>query len=76
MTKLVQRKRRLVLETPCVIRGRPLMVEVEAFGVELREKGRRSKIPITWAQIFNRAAEIAADRARQARRGVRSNPRS
>lgn len=68
MRKLVQRKHRLVFETPCVIRGRPLMIEVEPFGVELREKGRRSRIPITWAQIYNRAAEMAADRARHARR--------
>jgi hypothetical protein len=70
--KLIQRKRRLVVETPCVIRGRPLVVDVEASGVRLREKGRRSKIDISWAQIYNRAAEIAADRLREARRQRRS----
>jgi hypothetical protein len=70
--KLTQRKRRLIVETPCVIRGRPLVVDVEASGLQLREKGRRSKIDISWAQIYNRAAEIAADRLREARRQRRS----
>lgn len=68
MRKLIQRKRRLILETPCVIRGRPLVAEVEASGVALREKGRRTKLNISWAQIHNRAAEIAAERVREARR--------
>ena len=72
MRKLTQRKRRLIVETPCVIRGRPLVVDVEASGLQLREKGRRSKIDISWAQIYNRAAEIAADRLREARRQRRS----
>lgn len=68
MRKLIQRKRQLILETPCVIHGRPLVAEVEASGVALREKGRRTKLNISWAQIHNRAAEIAAERAREARR--------
>ena len=46
-----------------MIRGRPLVVDVEVSGLQLREKGRRSKIDISWAQIYNRAAEIAADRS-------------
>ena len=50
----------------------PLVVKVEASGLQLREKGRRSKIDISWAQIYNRAAEIAADRLREARRQRRS----
>jgi hypothetical protein len=66
--KLIQRNRPLILETPCVIYGRPLVAEVEASGVALREKGRRTKLNISWAQIHNRAAEIAAERAREARR--------
>jgi hypothetical protein len=66
--KLIKRNRPLILETPCVIHGRPLVAEVEASGVALREKGRRTKLNISWAQIHNRAAEIAAERAREARR--------
>ena len=48
------------------------MVDVEASGPQLREKGRRSKIDISWAQIYNRASELAADRLRQAQRQRRS----
>jgi hypothetical protein len=65
MTELVRRKRRLVLETPYQIRGHALIVHVEASGLRLREKGHRWILEITWAQIYNRAAEIAAERARQ-----------
>ena len=66
MTELVRRKRRLVLETPYRIRGRAVIVHVEASGLKLREKGcRAGLLEITGAQIYNRAAEIAAERARQ-----------
>jgi hypothetical protein len=65
---LSHRKRRLVLETPCMVRGRPVIAHVEAFGLRLREKGRRFFVEITWAQIFNRAAEIAAEQTRKERR--------
>lgn len=66
MTELVRRKRRLVLETPYRIRGRAVIVHVEAGGLRFREKGCRAGVlEITWAQIYNRAAEIAAERARQ-----------
>jgi hypothetical protein len=70
--KQIQRKRRLIVETPCVIRGRPLVVDVEASGLHLRENCRPSKIDMSWAQIYNRAAEISADRLREARRQRRS----
>ncbi len=71
MTELVRRKRRLVLETPYRIRGRPLIVHVEPAGLKLREKGCQSGLQISWAQVYNRAAEIAADRARQESRNRR-----
>ncbi len=71
MTELVRRKRRLVFETPYRIRGRAVIVHVEAAGLRLREKGcRAGTLEITWAQIYNRAAQIAAERALvQAREG-------
>jgi hypothetical protein len=65
VTELVRRKRRLVLETPYRIRGRALIVHVEAAGLRAREKGCRLGFQISWAQVYNRAAEIAAERARQ-----------
>jgi hypothetical protein len=71
VTELVRRKRRLVLETPYLIRGRALIVHVEAAGLRLREKGCREALQISWAQVYYRAAEIAAERARQERRNRR-----
>jgi hypothetical protein len=65
---LNRRKWRLVLETPFSIRGRPIIAHVEAFGLRLREKGRRFFWEISWAQIFNRAAEIAAEQRRKQKR--------
>jgi hypothetical protein len=68
LVNLNRRKRRLVLETPFVIRGRPAIAHVEAYGLRLREKGRRFFLEISWAQMFNRAAEIAAERNRKQKR--------
>ena len=66
MTELVRRRRRLVLQTPYRMRGRAVIVHVEAAGLRMREKGcRAGMLEITWAQIYNRAAEIAAERTRQ-----------
>ena len=67
MTKLARRKLLPVLETPYAIRGRALVVHVGGYGLKLREKGCRDHLEITWAQVYNRAAEIAAERARQER---------
>jgi long-subunit acyl-CoA synthetase (AMP-forming) len=33
----------------------------QASGLRLREKGRRWFVQITWGQVYNRAAEIAAE---------------
>jgi hypothetical protein len=68
MTRLIARRTRLVFETPLVIGNRPLIVAVEAWGLRLREKGRRHDLAITWAQIWNRAAIIAAEINRSERR--------
>ena len=68
LNKLTERKTRLIFETPCLLRGRPLIVHVEAWGLRLREKRRSAEFEISWAQVHNRAAEIAADRLRQTRR--------
>ena len=76
MTELVRRKRRLVLETPYRIRGRAVVVHVEAAGLRIREKGcRAGALEITWAQIYNRAAEIAAELGRQEKRERRRTNR-
>ena len=72
MRELIRRKRRLVFETPFRVRGRPVIVDVQASGLGLREKGRRYQIEISWAQVYNRASEIAAERARQERQEKRN----
>ncbi len=72
MTELIKRKTRLVLQTPYLIRNRPMIAHVEAAGLRLRERGRRYTLEISWAQIYNRAAEIAAERSRREVRGARA----
>ena len=74
MTELVRRTRRVVLESPYRVRGRALIVHVEAAGLILRAKGCRGELRISWAQVYNRAAEIAAERDRQERERRRKSP--
>jgi hypothetical protein len=71
MTRLIDRRRRLVFETPLLIGKRPLVVLVEPWGLDLRPKGCRHSLTITWAQVWNRAAIIAAEqkRAERSKRG-------
>jgi hypothetical protein len=69
MRRLIARRTRLVFETPLRIGKRPLIVAVETWGLRLREKGRRHDLAITWAQVWNRGALIAAD-ARRTERAV------
>jgi hypothetical protein len=68
LVNLNRRKRRLALETPLVVRGRPIIAHVEGYGLRLREKGRRFFLEISWAQIFNSAAEIAGEQSRKQKR--------
>jgi hypothetical protein len=72
LTELLKRKTRLILQTPYLVRGRPVIAKVEASGLRLREKGRRFEFQISWAQIYNRAAEIAAERSRREARGEKA----
>lgn len=46
MTRLIDRRRRLVLETPLLIGKRPLVVLVEPWGLTLREKGVTRIFPL------------------------------
>jgi len=65
MTRLIDRRTRLAFETPFLIGKRPLIVVVEPWGLRIREKGRRRlALSITWAQVWNRAAIIAAEQKR------------
>jgi hypothetical protein len=64
MTRLIDRRRRLVLETPLMIGKRKLVVIVKPWGLALRQKGCHQSLSITWAHVWNRAAIIAAERKR------------
>ena len=68
MTRLIDRRRRLVLETPLLIGKRPLVVLVEPWGLALRQKGCHQNLSITWAQVWNRATVIAAEQKRAKKR--------
>jgi hypothetical protein len=61
MTSILKRKKRLIFETPFLIGRRPMIVQIEPHGLRLRPKRSRYAYEITWAQIFNRAAAIAAE---------------
>ncbi|MGH9353778.1 MAG: hypothetical protein ACRD2G_16720 [Terriglobia bacterium] len=68
MTRLIDRRTRLAFETPFLISKRPLIVAVEPWGLRLREKASRARsLPITWGQVWNRAAIIAAEQKRAER---------
>lgn len=72
MTALLERKTKLTLEIPLTIQGRPVVAHVEPWGLKLRLKGCSHALEITWAQLYNRAAVIAADK-RMAERKARRN---
>ena len=65
LTELIKRKTRSILQRVYLVRGRPMVAQVEASGLRLREIGRQSTLEIIWPPIFNRAAEIAAERSRR-----------
>lgn len=72
MQRLIRRRTRLVFETPFLIGKRPLIVRIEPWGLCLREKNcRTGNLTITWAQVWNRAAVIAANEKRAERIGLR-----
>ena len=72
MTELMKRKTQLILQTPYLIRGRPMIAQVEAAGLRLREKRRRFTLEISWGQIYYRAAEISAEQSRREARGEKT----
>lgn len=71
MTNILERKTKLVIETPLLLGHRPMIAHVEPWGLRMREKGRRHVVEITWAQMFNRAAIIAADKKLAERKAKR-----
>lgn len=67
MSKLTQRKTRLLVETSASYRARPLVAEIKAWGVVIREKGRRTGYPVDWEAIFDVGWKKESERQRQAK---------
>jgi len=67
MTSILRRKTRLCLETPLLVGKRLLVAQVEAWGLRLRPKGRSDEVSVFWAQMWNRANQIAAEARREER---------
>ena len=71
MTSILKRKKKLIFETPFLIGRRPMIVQIEAHGLRVRPKRSRHAFEISWAQIFNRAAAIAAEAAIRSDRALK-----
>ena len=77
MTNILKRKKKLIFETPFLIGRRPMIVQIEAHGLRVRPKRSRHAFEISWAQIFIRAATIAAEAALMSGRKERNaHPRT
>ena len=71
MGKLLGRKTRIVAQTECVLRKRPLVIEITPYTVILREKGKRERYEVSWEYVYYRAAERAAQVKRDAKKKAR-----
>ena len=77
MTRLDKRKSRLVVETSDTVRERGALREVilefhsSGYTLAVRLKGCRQRYDISPAGIYNLAARVAADKARQERKAAR-----
>lgn len=75
MTALRERKTRLVFETADTIREqgklREVVIEATPHYALVRLKGTRKAFPISYGAIYHRAAALAAEEARAAKKGRR-----
>lgn len=71
MTNIADRKTRLIIETPSEIQGRPIVLQAEPWGLNVRLKGLRTPYKITWAQVYNRAAILEVEAARAAKKAAK-----
>lgn len=79
MTKLSQRRTRLIFETGETIRSRgklrEIVVGADTYGAYVRLKGTKQRLPISYGAIYVLAAKLEANRVRAeklaAKKGVR-----
>ena len=71
MTRLASRKSRLLIETSDMVRERgklrEVILEPHPYTVVVRLKGMRQRYEVSYAGIYNLAARLAAEKARQER---------
>ena len=72
MTQLSRRKTRLTFETDTLVRRRAIIVEPEPLICVVRLKGTRQRLALSWESVYVRAAEIAAEQLRAARKAARA----
>ena len=70
MTLLATAKRRKRYETSCPYRGRPIIIDLQAFVVSVRLKGKRTSFLVPYDAILDLGAKLA-DRARRAEKAKR-----
>jgi hypothetical protein len=68
MTTLAQAKTRKRYETSCVQRGRPIIIDLHAFTLTAKLKGKRLGVDIPYDAIMDLGFKLA-DRARRAEKG-------
>jgi len=75
MTRLSDRKTRLIIETADVVRergkSREVIIEPSPYIAVIRLKGRRQRLEVSWAGIYMFAARVAADKARAEKKAAR-----
>jgi len=75
MTQLAQRKTRLVFETSSEVRSRgkyrQVIFAAEPYAAYVRLKGTKQRLPITYAQIYDLAAKLEANRVRAEKKAAR-----
>ena len=68
MTRLTERKTKLIFVSADVVRERgrlrEVIIEAKPMHAEVRLAGMRTSFPISWSALYHAAGRIAAERAR------------
>ncbi len=71
MTRIAERKTRMVAETSAVWRGDPLIVTIEPHNVVIRAKGRRQAYTVPWLGIYELGQKLTAIETRKQKADAR-----
>lgn len=77
MTKLQERRTRLIIETPIEIKSqgkyRNIVLDCKPGGCLVRLKGTRKTFSIAWETVYQTAAKIEAEAKRREKREARKH---